>query len=368
MSSPPVAVQQPPARLESLDAFRGFTIAAMLLVNNKGSDAAFPHQFHHAEWGEFVTFCDMIFPWFLFIVGVALPWSTASHFRKGGTMASFAAKCARRAAMLVLLGILIDCSVMKRIHVGMNVLQLIGLAFFCGAMASRLAPAARNVLAGLLLAAYAALLLFVPIPGVGAGFFEADRNIVGWINGHLRPWHLAGILSVIPATALVLIGVAVGDVIRDSRLDAMRRLGRMAAIGIALALGGLGLHVVLPMNKPVWTPSYILFAGGLGAVLLAGFHAVMDIGGWRAWAFPFVVYGMNAIAAYFVSIMVRLHTVQEWTMDAGGQAVTIWQAMIDGWMRVAGDTAGPWLFTGSYLLFWFAVLWMMHRRGIFWKA
>lgn len=353
-----------PRRLMSLDAFRGLTIIAMLMVNNPGYDSAFPRQFRHAHWGEMVTFCDMIFPWFLFIVGVAIPYSAASFRKKTPGLLPYLFKAFKRMVLLIFFGVLIDCSIQKRIHVGMNVLQLIGLAYFCGALLYELPRKLRSGLAAALLIFYWLFIKWAPIPGIGAGYFEPDRNIVQYMNDLLRPYHLAGILSVIPTAALVLIGSRVGDLLRDESAPDKKKLQGILGAGVVLAiLGGLW-HLNLPMNKALWTSSYILFSAGLGCVVLAVLYYIIDMKNLRKWAFPAVVYGMNAITAYFVSIMVRVHTVQEWTtVNASGEKVTLWKALLDFWTALAGEFTGSWLFTGSYLFFWFLVLlWMYHRK------
>lgn len=370
--------QDIPPRLTSLDAFRGFTIMAMLFVNNPGHHGVFPRQMMHAAWGEFVTFCDMIFPWFLFIVGVAIPFSTAMFWQRNPNASFwlFVGRAAKRAAMLVFLGVLINCSIYKRVHIGLDVLQLIGLAYFCGALIYHLPMKVRLSVAGGLLVAHWILLRFIPVPGVGEAVFEQDQNIIRSINRGLNsfstsifsPLHFAGLVSVVPTTALVLIGTAVGDLLRSNAVADMKKLQWMGVGGAALTVVGLIWHLDLEMNKYVWTASYILFAGGLGTLLLAAFYFVIDMQGFRKWAFPFVVWGMNAIAAYFISIIVRVHTVQEWYTEVDGERVTLWRAKLHYWTELAGEYWGSWLFTSSYIFFWFLVLLWMYRRRIFWRV
>lgn len=176
-----------PKRLTSLDAFRGLTIIAMLMVNNPGYDSAFPRQFRHGHWGEMITFCDLIFPWFLFIVGVAVPFSASAFHRRVSGFLPYLIKAVRRMLLLLFFGILIDCSINKRIVIGMDVLQLIGLAYFAGAMIYELPKRWRLIIAGSLLVLHWAAIRFIPIPGVGAGFFEPDKNLISYINQHLGP-------------------------------------------------------------------------------------------------------------------------------------------------------------------------------------
>lgn len=355
-----------PKRLVSLDAFRGFTIVAMLMVNNPGYDSAFPDQLRHAPWGKMVTFCDMIFPWFLFIVGVAIPFSAASFFSKNASFPKYALKAFKRMLMLIFFGVMIDCSIQKKIHVGMNVLQLIGLAYFCGAMLYELPKKFRIVVAGFFLLIHWAIIMFVPIPGIGAGFFEENKNIVNYVNQILRPYYLAGILSVIPTAALVLIGTMFGDLLRDEKSSQIKKIKIMLLSGVILSIAGLLWHIGLPMSKHVWTSSYILFSSGMGALVFVLFYFILDIKGIQKWAMPFIVFGMNAITAYFFSIMVRVHTVQEWfTESANGAKATLWTAMLNFWTNLAGINVGSYLFTFSYITFWGLVMYWMYRKKLF---
>jgi len=355
-----------PKRLVSLDAFRGFTIIAMLMVNNPGYDSAFPDQFRHAPWGKMVTFCDMIFPWFLFIVGVAIPYSAASFHKKNPSLLNYFVKAFRRMLLLIFFGILIDCSISKRISVGMNVLQLIGLAYFCGAVIYELPKMWRLYIAGLFLVLHWAIIKFVPIPDVGAGFFEEEKNIIHYINQQLSPFHLAGIISVIPTTALVLIGTYFGDLFRNENVKLLKKLQTLLLSGVILIIIGYLWHLNLPMSKHLWTSSYILFSAGTGCIVLGIFLFIIDFIGIQKWAFPFVIYGMNAITAYFFSIMVRVHTVQEWTTKtATGEPISLWKAMLNFWTNIAGINFGSYLFTFSYIFFWWLVLLWMYKKKLF---
>lgn len=366
MSTTTIQNKIAPKRLMSLDAFRGFDIIAMLMVNNPGYDSAFPDQFRHAPWGKMVTFCDMIFPWFLFIVGVAVPFSAASYFAKNPGRASYFFKAFKRMLILIFFGVMIDCSISKRISIGMNVLQLIGLAYFAAALIYELPKKIRTAAIPILLIGYWAILKFAPVPGVGAGVFEDGKTINDYVNKILRPYHLAGMLSVIPTAALVLIGTLLGDIFRDQTATVAKRLKYLFIGGAVLAAAGLLWHLNIPMSKHLWTPSYIIFSAGLGSIVLGIFYVVIDLWDYRKWAFPFIIYGMNAITAYFFSIMVRVHTVQEWsTKNPQGEKITLWQAILDFWTSLAGMTIGSWLFTASYIFFWWLVLLWMYKKKLF---
>lgn len=354
------------ARLMSLDAFRGFTIVAMLLVNNKGSNDAFPHQFHHAKWGEFPTFTDMIFPWFLLMVGCALPYSRASQFKKGLSYPQYFFRCFKRALLLVVLGCLIFTSLNHTITIQYGgVLQPIGCAFFAGAILYELGLKWRMAAASGLIVLYGFLLLFVPIPGAEHSM-EPNKNIISYINTHyFARFNLQGLTSIMPMTALVLIGTYLGEIYR-STLTPINQIKKTSLVGSLLVVIGLAFQFAIPLSKDIWSPTYIVFSAGTGIVLLSLFYLIIDIKGRKAWSHFFIVFGMNAITAYFLSIIIRLHTFQEWSWEKGGPKV--WNILNSQFQSFFGPTAGAWLFTISYILLWWAILSWMYKRKIFWRV
>ena len=215
---PPAPDPGPPPRLMSLDAFRGLTIFGMLLVNNIALNRRTPAQLLHAPWNGGVHFADLVFPWFLLIVGVAIPYAWASHRRSGWGHGRYLLKALSRAVALVLLGCLIDSSIARTPLLDLDVLQLIGLAYFVAAVVAMLLPTVpRLLVAAAFLLAHWYVLRFVAAPGVPAGTFEPTRNVIAYVNGrYLAPWHLTGLVSVVPAAALVLIGTGFGDLLRGN--------------------------------------------------------------------------------------------------------------------------------------------------------
>ncbi|MBC7187567.1 MAG: DUF5009 domain-containing protein [Calditrichaeota bacterium] len=359
----------PGQRLSSLDALRGFTIAAMLLVNNTVHEQAYPSWFRHAAWGKGVTFCDLIFPWFLFCVGVAIPFSYAACKARDGTRGAYVVKALRRAVVLVLLGIVLVSSIARRVVVGLDVLQLIGLAYLVGALAYPLSPRLRATLMVLLLVAHWVLLSFVPFAGYTGGTLVPDQNIIAYLNQrYLARWHLAGATSIVPTGALVCGGSLVGDLVRRGTGGVASRVRALVLIGAASLGLGLVWSIYLPLIKALWTASFVLFAGGIATLLLALFHWLIEGRGYRRWAFPFVVFGMNAITVYFVSIMVRVHTLQEWQVEVGSSTLSLREALWRWLDCHLGVTAGSWAYTCAYLLFWWLVLYWMYRRKLFWKV
>ncbi len=352
-------------RLASLDAFRGLTILGMLLVNNVALDTATPVQLGHAAWNQGVHFADLVFPWFLLIVGIAIPYSFASQKAKGVSRVRIAGRVLSRAIALLVLGMLVDSSVAHRPVLGLGVLQLIGLAYLVGAALYPLPAAARLPIAVVLLAGHWAALRFVIVPGLEPGAISERANLVQHLNEiYLRPLHLSGIISVIPTTALVLVGASIGDLLRRDDLAAIRRLAYLFAASIGLTLAGWLWSLDIPFSKSIWTASYILYTAGLGCAVLAALYLTADVIGLRWLVYPLVVPGSNAIFAYVAPILVKVYILQGWTLPArAGGSVTIQQAYLDTLVREYGRIAGGWLYTMSYILLWWLILaWMYAKR------
>jgi predicted acyltransferase len=346
--------------------FRGFAILGMLLVNNVALDRATPVPLTHAPWNGGVRFADMVFPWFLFIVGVAIPWSWASFKNRGLPAWRYDLRVLGRAAVLVLLGCLIHSSLAKRPVFEMGVLQIIGMAYCVAALLVELPLRRRLLLAGGLLLAHWALIRFLKVPGMAAGEFTEGRNVIQHFNQlYLQRYGLKGLISLIPTSALVLLGAAAGDVLRGPDKP-LRNAARLMLGGLAVAAAGWLWNLDLPFNKPVWTASYILYTGGLGGVLLGLLYLVVDVAGWRAWAFPLVVFGTNALAAYVAPILVKLHVLLEWTWKMpDGSRLPLQQAMLHALTVHLGRTAGGWAYTLAYVAVWWLVLLALYRRRVF---
>jgi predicted acyltransferase len=367
MSAQPAGEQSATARLVSLDAFRGLTILGMLLVNNVALDTATPRNLTHAPWNQGVNFADMVFPWFLFIVGVAIPYAVASARRKGISTRRQYLKALGRCVTLVLIGCLIDSSIVKRPVFDLGVLQLIGLAYFFAAVLYAASAPIRLVVATALLLSHWALLRFVSVPGAGAGVFSESQNVVRYINDvYLRSYHLQGLVSVIPTSALVIIGSTLGDLLRSAKHPPIRKSFFLVAAGVAMGLVGWIWNLDLPFNKPVWTPSYILFTAGWASFLLGALHLTIDVKGWRKWAFPLVIFGMNAIVAYVLPILVKVFILREWLWQMpDGSMLPIQQAYLYYLVVHTSKIAGGWIYTISYMLFWWLVILEFYRRKLF---
>jgi predicted acyltransferase len=336
-------------RLVSLDAFRGLTVLGMILVNNAAMGDATPATLRHADWGG-LNLADLVFPWFLLIVGVALPFSAAKA--EGW---AFFKRLLGRTAWLLALGMLVDSAVARRPMVGLGVLQLIGLAYFVGALAVRLPLWGRAALAAGLLVAHHLLLKFTPIPGVPTGTVSEAANAVRHLNDTIfGPIGLRGLPSVLPTAAMVLIGTVVGARIRKGPIP-------LFVIGAVVTLIGIGWNIFLPLSKTIWTPSYIVLTAGLGIVTLA-FFTLLDLIDPK-WAAPLVVAGANPIVAYVGPILLKTLILQEWRMPTGDQSLE------QGLQALAfdrfGRAEGGWVYTLGFALIWWSFLFILFRKKVF---
>ena len=357
----------PAPRLAALDVFRGVTILLMLLVNNIALDTATPAHLTHAEWTGRVHVADMVFPWFLLAVGVAVPFAVASHRKRETGWLGYYVKATKRTATLILFGIVVDSTVNRAWTPGLGVLQVIGLAYLVAAFLSPLRTAYRGACAAVLLAAHTAGILLWHVPGGGAGAFTQEANAVAYLNAtYLQPLGLKGLVSVIPTAALVLIGTMLGDLFRRADMSLSRRALFCAGFGMLLVALGYAGSGVLPMNKPLWTATYILYMAGLGAILFALLHRLVDgTKSGAALAFPLIVPGSNAISAYVLPILVKVNVLQGWTVAASTGRVSVQTALQTACYDAAGRVGGGWLYTIGYIAVWWCVLYYFYRKQWF---
>jgi predicted acyltransferase len=315
-------VQAPLERLSALDAFRGFTIAAMVLVNNPGDWGNLYSQLAHARWHGW-TFTDTIFPFFLFIGGVAMALSLGRLAEAGADKPALLRKLAKRAALIFLIGFalnLIPNFNFSTVRIP-GVLQRIAV---CTLLAAPIVVYAawrfQLVWVAGLLALYSVLMLWVPVPGFGAGVLEPGRDMGAYIDrmllgGHLwvqsKTWDPEGLLSTIPAVCSLLIGVLAGRILL-LRIARSEQVAWLAFGGLALLwLGAILDAILMPINKSLWTPSFCLLMSGWGMIVFSAFYWLLDVNPYaplRAaaarWAKPFTIYGMNALFIFAFSGLV----------------------------------------------------------------
>jgi len=310
-------------RLASLDAFRGFAIAGMVLVNNPGDWSHLYSQLAHAAWHGW-TFTDWIFPFFLFIVGVSMTLSTQRRLALGDPRAALMRSLARRALVIFLVGFTLNLiphfnwgavripGVLQRI--ALCTLLAAPLVLWCGWRGQ-----VKALLA--LLTVYSVLMLAVPVPGpdgvVATGLLQPGRDTGAWLDrallsGHLwvqsKTWDPEGLLSTLPAVGTVLFGVLTGHLLAW-RAEAAHKTVWMLLGGLALLWLGAILDVVLmPINKALWTPSYAVFMAGWALLVFGAFFWLMDgapqarVRSAAARLFqPLVIYGMNALFIFALS-------------------------------------------------------------------
>ena len=307
-----------PKRLASIDALRGFD---MLMISGAGSfivllggKTGLPWvdglaaQFEHPAWNGF-TFYDFIFPLFLFLAGVSLSFSLNSARHKDLPRSDLYLKAGRRMLILIGLGILYKNAPVPFFEPGeiryVSVLGRIGFAgFITTILYLNFSPRGRMLWIGGILLAYYALLFLVPVPGYGAGDLSFEGNLVGWFDRHFLPGRLLqgtydelGLLTQFPALCLTMLGAFGGDILRGAAGGREKGI-TLALLGLGGVVTGLfwGLH--FPINKHLWSSSYILLTAGLAFLSLALFYLIVDVWGYRKWAFFFQVIGLNSLTIY----------------------------------------------------------------------
>lgn len=420
-------------RLVSLDAFRGITIASMILVNNPGSWGHLYSPLAHAQWHGW-TPTDLVFPFFLFIVGVAMAYSFERRSEAGGSQVALLGQITRRTIVLFLLGMIMAGFPDFRL-IGPYLAIVFGLSLFntprressnrlSPMMNVRLAAAGVSVVAGViyffldmnyfqssqlrvpgvlqriavcyfgasliamgggwwwrvgavgvLLAGYWLILATIDPPSSYSASVTGPEGLLhDWIDVQLLGGHLyrdrpdpEGVLSSLPAVGTVLLGLLTGQWLKSERSDRDKIIGLFFAGNVVLVLA-LWMSLLLPINKKIWTSSYVLLTAGLALHLLAMCYWLLDIKGYRRWAYPFLVFGSNAIVVFVASsLMAKL--IGRWTLElASGGSVSlrrwIYESLFLSWATPLNASL---LFALAYVVFWLILMIPLHQRRIFIK-
>jgi len=366
-------------RLVSLDAFRGITIAGMILVNNPGSWSHVYPPLLHAEWQGW-TPTDLIFPFFLFIVGVAMTFSLSKYQvdlsldRKAVYL-----KVVRRTLIIFGIGLFLNGFPhynFATIRIP-GVLQRIAVVYFFASIITLNTTIRGQIIWFVaLLAGYWAAMTLIPVPGYGAGNLTPEGNLAAFIDykilyGHMwkstKTWDPEGLMSTIPAIATALSGVLTGHLIR-SGADRRDIAGWMFVIGWGAILGGLAWSIVFPISKSLWTSSYVVFTSGAALQFLGVCYWLIDVKGIKRWAFPALVYGMNSIAVFVLSGLVGrlMYLIKLGGADSSRITLKTW-IFQHGFLSWADPVNASLLFAVTNIAFWFGAMWLLYRKRIFIK-
>ena len=423
----PRVKSQKAERLVSLDVFRGLVIVAMLIVNNLYASPA-GYFWKHAEWvdpwpaqafsqwwhavsthaltwtaafTEFplwkqCTLADYVMPWFMLIIGLAIPYSAASMNARGLPRRAIWKRLIKRTIVLIVLGWILcyfrdqftdwlyGPKATFHISLGMDVLQLLGVGYFVARIFYELPGAPRLLIALALFIWHWAFLRFWPQGAMPAGTFMESAGhqytAAQYAYDHwpifrsltLIPNHLTlnciGLLSVPPAAATMLLGTLAGDCLRRADVSDHDKASRLFWSGALAAAVGLAWSFDLPFNKPRWTPCYLLWTTGVGLVVIAFLYWLIDIRKIRRLTYPFIVFGTNALAVYWLSIMGKVLLLNTPRVHfRGGTSERLVDYLVAALKHAFGFRFGGWAFTLLFITFWWFVLDFMHRRKLFWK-
>jgi predicted acyltransferase len=358
-------------RLQSLDTLRGFDMAmlvggagilvALSKLTGWGWAEALETQMHHVEWEGF-RFYDLIFPLFMFISGVAIPYAINSKVEKGVAKAALFKKIFIRLLALIGLGIVYNGLLQRGFENPrlVSVLSQIGFGYFFAALICLYTKNIKSVVYWLLgiMAGVAVLQLFVPVPGYGAGTFQPDTSINAWLDQLLIPGRLygkvydpEGFLCIISAVSITMMGALAGYIIRSGKSTKERKALYITIAGVLAIALSLALEPVYPVIKKMWTVSYVLRAAGVSALMLASFYYVIDVRGSKSWTLFFRVFGMNSITIYMAARIIDFHGISRFFLN---------------WTSVHINEQWGMLFiaTGVLILQWGLML-FLYRKKIF---
>jgi len=361
------------SRLVSLDAFRGATIALMVLVNTAGDYRHVYAPLQHAEWHGW-TITDVVFPSFLWIVGVAMTLSLGKRVAAGVPRRKLFLSVLRRALILYVLGLVIygfpryDLSTLRLL----GVLQRIAICYVAAA-AIYLTTGIRAQVAWIvaLLVSYWMLMTLVPVPGYGPGYLEPDKNLANYVDRMVlsahnyagtKTWDPEGIVSTLPSLATALFGIMCGHLLRIRRDLAERTTWLFFAGNLLLTLG-LICNTWMPINKKLWTTSFSIFMAGLDFVMFAVFIWLVDRLGHKRPVRPFVILGMNAIAVYMASEMIDviLGSIR-WGNPPMSARTWVYQTVF---APLASPINASLIYAVTYVLLMYLIAYGMYRRGWF---
>jgi predicted acyltransferase len=389
-------------RLVSLDVFRGITIAGMVLVNNPGTWSTIYPPLQHAEWHGW-TPTDLVFPFFLFIVGVAVPLAFARRVEAGGSKKDLYLKIIRRSIIIFALGLFLSGFPhfdLANLRIP-GVLQRIAVCYLIVAFIYLKTDWRKQLMIAIgLLLTYWVLMKLIPVPGFGAGDLGKEGNLAAFIDrtifGLNHIWKQAkvydpeGILSTMPAIVTTISGVLTGTWIRSERSQ-LEKVGGIFFVGSICVAIGWSWQFFFPINKSLWTSSYVMFTAGLALQFLAFCYWLIDIKGYKRWTKPFVIFGVNALALFVGSgLLARIfslipttrvatlqHTLNETLINTGlfpnlkpmsmtGNLQTwLFEHLFLSWTTPINASLA---YAVSYIFFWLFLMWLLYRKKIYIKV
>jgi predicted acyltransferase len=349
----------------SLDALRGFDMfwiiggGAMFQGLGKGLDgplnAVLP-QLEHVPW-EGLHCWDLIWPLFMFLVGVAIPFSIAGRRAAGASDRSIYLHALRRAVILFSLGMVLQGRLLawdlSKFRPCYSVLHGIAAGYLIATVAAlKLRPKMQAALIGVFLLMYWALLELVPVPGIGRGVLTPEGNLAGWVDrlilGRFHYGDNTWFLSYLGFASSVLLGVLAGHVLKSQR-PAKTKLLTLAGAGMGCLALGLVWSLGFPIIKLLWTSSFVLVGGGVSFLMMTLFYWIIDVMGYRKWAFFFVVIGMNSIAVYAATSIFRFRQIGNLFVGSLLPRVGLWDSLLEA--------------SAAFVVIWMLLYWMYRTKS-----
>jgi len=375
------ALKTPKPRLLSLDVFRGITVAMMTLVNNPGSWAHIYTPLEHSEWNG-CTPTDLVFPFFLFIVGVSIVFALESKKADPALHRGLITGIIRRAVILFAIGLILSLfpyfnfatvripGVIQRIAV---VYLIVGLLYIYQTRKAML------ITFWVILIGYYLIMTFIPVPGVGYANLNPETNLGAWIDrgilgeAHLwkssKTWDPEGILTDLPAVATGIFGVLIGTFLKRKDQPEAQKVSWLFAVGVLATISGLLVDLFFPINKALWTSSFVLYTGGLAIIGLTLLYWLIDVQGYKRFTKPFVIFGVNAITVYaFSGIIPRILGMITFK-NSEGKLQNLHEYLYDTFFTPYFSPINASLAGGlTYVLIWYVILWLMYRKNLIIKV
>jgi predicted acyltransferase len=366
-------------RLVSLDVFRGLTVAGMVLVNNPGTWSHIYWPLAHAEWHGW-TPTDLIFPFFLFIVGTSITLALSRRVEGSeGNERALLLSITRRALILFALGLVLagfpyfDFNTIRI----PGVLQRISVCYFISALIFlKTRWRTQALIAVALLLLYWLLMTLVPVPGYGAGDLSREGSLASYVDRIILGPHIwkqgkvydpEGLLSTLPAIATTLCGILAGHWLR-SRRSQLEKAGGMFFAGVAAVVAGWLWGLLFPVNKSLWTSSYVVFTAGMALLLLGSCYWLIEIKSYTRWSWPFKVFGVNAVTLFvgsgLMAKLMGLWKIPRTNGSPGNLQTFIYEHLFASWTQPLNASL---LYAVSFLLLWLLLMWLLYRKKIFIK-